>query len=122
MNLYHWFKSFFTKREKEKTLDEVWKELLSGDHVLVSIKSPEKIGIITEIKSTTYQRLDEEDIRTLSLEGYVIRKDMRFSNPPAKLEFLEMSVLKKKNGRVTFVDYLLIKDEIDCITLLPEKK
>lgn len=65
----------------------------------------------------TYQRLDEEDIKTLVIEGYVIGKNVQ-GLYPTKIEFLELNVIKKTGSRQKFVVYMLLKEEIDRVVSL----
>jgi len=121
MKILAWILSLWRSWFKPKSVKDfevAWKEIVSGDHIIITIKDPKTIGIISEHKNTTYQRLDVEDIRTMTLSGYVIRKDTVAGN----IEILEFDALKKKNGKMAFVGYLLLKEEIATIKIVEEAK
>lgn len=90
--------------------------MLSGDRVRIHLKDPKKFGIFDEFK-LTFQRLDEEDVRTKQIEGYVIRQR---KITPGDFEILEISVIKKQGNRTRLIDYVLLQEEIERLELLGE--
>lgn len=116
-------KSFFTKNHKTKEdnieklrvslLEETWQNLLPGDHVKIFLRDPKKYGIVTkEHMTTTFHRLDEEDVRTMILQGYVIRT-RKFN--PGNFNVLEINVVKRDFGSTRLIEYTLMQDEIEKI-------
>lgn len=94
-----------------------WNNLLTGDHVKIKLKDPASVGIVSTTESLTYQRLDNEDLKTLELEGYIIRKDV-LGMQPVTIEFIEVNVIKKIGNKQKFVVYFLLKEEIEFIKFL----
>ncbi len=115
--MWTWLKNIFSKKTANKEI-LAWEEVTSGDYVAVYLKDPETVGIAKEHRSMTFQRLDEEDIRTKKVIGYVIRTIKAEGN----IEGLEISVVKQHRGKTRLVDYLLLKEEIQEIRLLGENK
>ena len=107
---------WFKPKQKISPFENTWNDLVSGDHIVIKIKDPTTIGIISAYKATTFQRLDAEDVATLTISGYVIRKDTREGN----VQILELDAIKKKNGKMAFVGYLLLKEEIESIKIIEE--
>lgn len=114
--MLEWFKALFVKPSTPK-IELAWKELLSGDHVRLSLKDPYSVGIISSPESMTFQRLDEEDVRTKSIEGFVIRTT---KVQPGNIDVLEINVVKRRGTNTRLVVYLLLKEEINSIETLGE--
>ena len=123
MNIISWVKSLFKSKQpvNDDDITAKWNDLLPGDHVILTLHDPRKVGIINSSEFLTYQRMDAEDILTLTLCGYVIRKDVRGVGA-AKIELLEFNALKNKAGKMTFVQYLLLKEEIRKIRVIEDYK
>lgn len=120
------FLSFFqssaaaTVGKDNLSFEKSWADLLTGDHVLLNLKSPDEVGIISinhQPQTLTYQRLDEEDIKTKKIVGYVIRKD-KIGNYPTTIDFLEINVIKTHKNKKRFVVYWILKEEIESIVHL----
>lgn len=120
--LFDFLKNLFSsqKEKDEKSFDEVWNSLLTGDYIQITIKDPKTVGIVANIhqpQTLTYQRLDAEDIATRKITGYLISKE-RFGTQPAIFECLKVNAIKKQRNKQKFVEYFLLKEEIENIKII----
>lgn len=79
--MFTWFRTLFGGTKKSQY---AWKDMLSGDRVRIHLKDPKKFGIFDEFK-LTFQRLDEEDVRTKKVMAQVsqnLNKKPYSKNPP----------------------------------------
>lgn len=116
--MFTWLKNIF---QPKKTNAATWDDLLPGDFVRLNLKDPKQVGIISSTNNFTYQRLDDDDIRTKQIDGFVVRTERR-GVKPVVLELLEINVVKKKGNNTRLVTYLLLREEIDSITFIEDKK
>jgi len=112
-----WLKSLVSPPRASET----WEELLPGDFVRLHLKDPKSVGIVSDTQSLTYQRLDEEDVRTCQIEGFVIRTDQQ-GIKPARIDTLEINVVKRQGSNTRLVTYLLLREEISKIIFIEDKK
>lgn len=108
-----WFKKLFTK----KTTEISWEELQPGDFIKIHLKNPKQVGIISGTHNMTYQRLDEEDLRTRQIDGFVICKTIH-GVKPARFDTIELNVVKKRAANTQLVTYLLLREEIASIKFI----
>lgn len=112
--MFIWLKSLFNKKSSEPNYS--WKDMISGDHVRIWLKDPTSVGFATQ-DYLTFQRLDAEDIKTLKVDGYVIRKKVM---EPGSFELLEISVIKKTGKHTRLQDYVILKEEVERVEFLGE--
>lgn len=120
--LFDFLKNLFSpsKEKKSESFNDIWNGLLTGDHVQITIKDPRTVGIIANLhqpQTLTYQRLDEEDISTRTITGYIISKE-KFGTQPAIVECLKVNAIKKQRNKQKFVEYFLLKEEIQSIKII----
>jgi hypothetical protein len=111
-----WILSFF-KKTSTTNKEIPWEKLIPGEYVEVYLKSPEQVGIVSTTQSLTYQRLDQEDLATKKLKGFVVTQFSQ-GRKPFLIEFLEIDVVKKKGTGTQLVSYLLLREEIEKIKKL----
>jgi len=108
-----WLKSFFVSKSPSVS----WDEITTGDFVRLFLKDPKKTGIISGDDSRlVHQRLDKEDLETLKIEGFVVRKEV-FGSKPANIDTIELSVVKHRPN-ATLVTYILLREEIENIEVI----
>jgi hypothetical protein len=115
--LLSWLKSLVSPPRASET----WEELLPGDFVRLHLKDPKSVGIVSDTQSLTYQRLDDEDIRTRQIDGFVTRTEQQ-GIKPARIDTLEINVVKKRGNNTKLVTYLLLREEIERIIFIEDKK
>ena len=104
-------------KQKKKALDEMWEMIMTGDHITVNLKDPKEVGIISvnhQPQTLSYQRLDKTDIETKKIVGYVISKG-HIGETPVCIDYLKINVLKATKNSQKFVEYFLLKEEIESI-------
>ena len=116
-----WLKGLIAVRESKEIVWDSWDDLLPGDFIRVSLKDPRDVGIISDTQSLTHQRLDDEDIRTRQIEGFVIRTNQQ-GIKPARIDTLEINVVKKQGTNTRLLTYLLLREEISKIIFMEDKK
>jgi hypothetical protein len=107
-----------TKSEKMVSVSD----LVPGDFIRVFLKDPKEVGIISEVHSLSYQRLDEEDIRTRKVDGFFISADTRRPAPGAVLKLVEVNVVKRRGNQTKLVSYVFLGEEIEKIEFLGDQK
>lgn len=116
--MFTWLKSVFFP----EPLNEVtWDDLVPGDFIKVYLKDPKQVGIISAGHNMTYQRLDEEDLRTRQIDGFVVCKTI-YGTAPARFDTIELNVVKKRAANAQLVTYLLLREEIETIRFIEDKK
>lgn len=118
--MFDWFRDLFADK-KEKTTDDIWSDLVPGDLICVKLKDPKSVGIINTNLSLTHQRLDAEDIEKLSVEGFVIGVT-RHGTKPQNIDLLTLDVIKKRGTQTRLVSYILLREEVESIKHIKEKK
>lgn len=115
-----WFKKIFSFiGSSDKRVS--WENLVPGDYVRVYLKDPKQVGIISTTQSLTYQRLDNEDLTTKKIDGFIVRTK-RVGIKPANIDTLEIDVVKRVGNKTKLVTYLLLREEIEYIKFIEDKK
>lgn len=117
--MLNWFKKLFQSPNEKQNVP--WHNLLPGDYVRIRLKDPKSVGIISTTESLTHQRLDAEDIRTRQIDGFVVRTECH-GIKPARIDMLELNVVKKKGITTKLVTYLLLREEIEYVNFIEDKK